>query len=113
MPRQPVLLRHGPGKSARAGARAAAPGEFTKRAFLNGKLDLVQAEAICDADISADAEEGNAGDGSDSAAAYPSIWTTVRQKLVAIKAHLEARIDFAEEDDRGRLAPRCRGRYVT
>lgn len=80
-----------------AGARAGRPGEFTQRAFLNGKLDLTQAEAIMDV-ISAQTElalrcaqrqlQGDLGNRVER----------LRQGLISVLAHLEAWIDFPEED---------------
>ena len=80
-----------------AGARAARPGEFTERAFLNGKLDLTQAEAVIDliraqSDLAlrsaAEQLEGRLGDKIGQ----------LREDLIALIAHLEAYIDFPEED---------------
>lgn len=79
------------------GAMAAGPGEFTQRAFLNGKLDLTQAEGVMDL-ISAQTRlslraarsqlEGNLGKRT----------TAARDELLEALAHLEAWIDFPEED---------------
>lgn len=79
------------------GARAAGPGEFTERAFLNGKLDLTQAEAVMDL-ISAQSDlalraaheqlEGGIGRRTEA----------LREDLIGLTAHLEAWIDFPEED---------------
>lgn len=79
------------------GARAAGPGEFTERAFLNGKLDLTQAEAVMDL-ISAQSDlalraaheqlEGGIGRQTEQ----------LREDLIGLVAHLEAWIDFPEED---------------
>ena len=80
-----------------AGARPAEPGEFTRRAFVNGKLDLTQAEAVMDlirarTDLAlrsaAEQLEGNLGDGL----------MLLRSDLLATLAHVEAYIDFPEED---------------
>lgn len=81
----------------RMGARAADPGEFTKRAFLNGRIDLAQAEAVMDL-ISAKTEKGfdvalNQLEGSLSKKV-----TKVRETLLEMLAHVEVSIDFAEED---------------
>lgn len=81
----------------RAGARLAEPGEFTKRAFLNGRLDLAQAEAVLDtiraktAGSLRIAQEQLRGALSDEIDA-------VREKLIGLLAHVEAGIDFVEED---------------
>lgn len=79
------------------GARPAGPGEFTQRAFFHGKLDLTQAEAVMDL-ISAQSElalraaheqlEGRLGRETER----------LREDLIGIVAHLEAWIDFPEED---------------
>ena len=81
----------------RAGAGAAGPGEFTRRAFLNGKLDLTQAEAIMDvvlaqSDLALRAAARQLGG---------SLGERVRglqSQLLDLLAHLEAYIDFPEED---------------
>src|SRR5438477_3966382 len=80
----------------RAGARAARPGAFTERAFLNGKMDLTQAEAVIDlirarTDLALRAAteqlEGRLGDQI----------RKIRDELVALLAHINASIDFPEE----------------
>ncbi|WP_425061468.1 tRNA uridine-5-carboxymethylaminomethyl(34) synthesis GTPase MnmE [Sporomusa carbonis] len=79
------------------GARMAEPGEFTKRAFLNGRLDLAQAEAVIDVirsktDMSLKVAMGNlSGQLSDKVKA-------LRQQILRMIAQLEAAIDFPEED---------------
>jgi tRNA modification GTPase len=80
-----------------AGARHAEPGEFTKRAFLNGRVDLTQAEAVLDL-IAARTEKG-----ADIALAQIkgelSNWVGhLRDELIDIFAQVEAAIDFPEED---------------
>jgi tRNA modification GTPase len=79
------------------GARAAGPGEFTQRAFFNGKLDLTQAEAVMDlisaqSDLALRAahEQLEGGIGRQTGA--------LREDLIGLVAHLEAWIDFPEED---------------
>jgi tRNA modification GTPase len=80
----------------RAGARAARPGEFTERAFLNGKMDLTQAEAVIDlirarTDLAlrsaTEQLEGRLGDQI----------RRIRDELIALLAHINASIDFPEE----------------
>ena len=80
----------------RAGARAARPGEFTERAFLNGKMDLTQAEAVIDlirarTDLAlrsaTEQLEGRLGDEI----------RKIRDDLIALMAHINASIDFPEE----------------
>jgi tRNA modification GTPase len=81
-----------------AGARPAAPGEFTRRAVLNGKLDLVQAEAVGDLiDATAPAQAGAALRQLDGSLSLRL--STLRESLVEIQALLSYDIDFPEEDD--------------
>ncbi|MEO8200012.1 MAG: tRNA uridine-5-carboxymethylaminomethyl(34) synthesis GTPase MnmE, partial [Gemmatimonadota bacterium] len=81
-----------------AGARAAAPGEFTRRAVLNGKMDLIQAEAVgdlIDATVPAQARLAiNQLDG-----ALSRRLETLRSGLIELEALLSYSIDFPEEDD--------------
>jgi len=93
----PVVLRHIVELCIAAGARLAEPGEFTMRAFLNGRIDLTQAEAVRDlidsqtlyqAKIAAQQLEG----------ALSKRLQPVKQKLIELIAVLEAGIDFAEDD---------------
>ena len=79
------------------GSRSAGPGEFTERAFLHGKLDLTQAEAIMDlisaqSDLALRAahEQLEGGIGREA--------VRLREDLIGVVAHLEAWIDFPEED---------------
>ena len=93
----PVVMRHIVELALGAGARLAEPGEFTMRAFLNGRLDLTQAEAVRDlidsqtlfqAKVAARQLEG----------ALSKRLKPIKQKLVELIALLEAGIDFAEDD---------------
>ena len=93
----PVVLRRVVELSLARGARLAEPGEFTMRAFLNGRLDLTQAEAVRDlidsqtlfqAKVAAQQLEG----------ALSNRLKPIKQKLVDLIALLEAGIDFAEDD---------------
>jgi tRNA modification GTPase len=93
----PVVQRHFVELCVAAGARLAEPGEFTMRAFLNGRIDLTQAEAVRDlidsrtlyqAKVAAQQLEG----------ALSRRLQPVKQKLVELIALLEAGIDFAEDD---------------
>jgi tRNA modification GTPase len=79
------------------GARAADAGEFTQRAFLNGKMDLTQAEAVMDlihaqSDLALQAATQQLGGRLGSEA------ERLRADLITLLAHLEAHIDFPEED---------------
>jgi tRNA modification GTPase len=93
----PVVLRHIVELCLARGARLAEPGEFTMRAFLNGRLDLTQAEAVRDlidsqtlfqAKVAAQQLEGS----------LSKLLKPIKQKLVELIALLEAGIDFAEDD---------------
>ena len=80
-----------------AGAAPAAPGEYTRRAFLNGKLGLTQAEAVMDL-ISADGRQGAALANAALGGALAKKIDAQKQELTAIQAHLAAWVDFPEED---------------
>ena len=93
----PVVLRHIVELALARGARVAEPGEFTMRAFLNGRIDLTQAEAVRDliesrtlfqAKVAAQQLEG----------ALSKRLQPIKQRLVELIAVLEAGIDFAEDD---------------
>jgi tRNA modification GTPase len=81
----------------RLGLRLAEPGEFTRRAFLNGKLDLLQAEAIADlAAAETEAQRRQALRQLDGE--LGGLYRGWRDRLTRILAHLEAAIDFPDED---------------
>ena len=93
----PIVLRHIVEVAVSRGARVAEPGEFTMRAFLNGRIDLTQAEAVRDliesqtlyqAKVAAQQLEG----------ALSRRLQPIKQRLVELIALLEAGIDFAEDD---------------
>jgi len=93
----PVILRHCLDRALRAGARLADPGEFTLRAFLHGRIDLPQAEAVRDlieattlyqARVAAQQAQGSV-----SRRLAP-----IKAQLLELIALLEAGIDFAEDD---------------
>lgn len=79
-----------------AGARMARPGEFTERAFLNGKLDLTQAEAVMDL-ISASTPRAARAAASQLEGRLGEEIHALRGELLGCVAHLEAFIDFPEE----------------
>jgi tRNA modification GTPase len=81
----------------RAGARMAEPGEFTKRAFLNGRLDLAQAEAVLDT-IRAKTTGSLRIAQEQLRGALSKEIDAVRERLIGLLAHVEAGIDFVEED---------------
>jgi tRNA modification GTPase len=80
----------------RAGARLAEPGEFTKRAFLNGRLDLAQAEAVLDIIRSRTEEAMRVARRQLEGVLSQSI-RSMRGEIVDILAHIEASIDFPED----------------
>src|SRR5271154_3764049 len=80
-----------------SGARLAEPGEFTKRAFLNGRLDLTQAEAVMDL-IRAKSDRAHTAAIHELEGHLSKKIDEAREKLIAILAHIEAHIDFPEED---------------
>ncbi len=80
----------------RAGARAAEPGEFTRRAFVNGKMDLTQAEAVMDV-IRASTPRALKAAEEQLAGRLGQEIEKIRATLLATVAHLEAYIDFPEE----------------
>jgi tRNA modification GTPase len=80
-----------------SGARPAEPGEFTLRAFLNGRLDLAQAEAVADL-IHARTERALDAAREQLAGALSSRIAPLRDDLLAALAHVEAHIDFPDED---------------
>ena len=79
------------------GAKIAEPGEFTKRAFLNGRLDLSQAEAVMDL-VSAKTEKGFDVAYSQLQGKLSERVEKIRKKLLKRIAHLEVCIDYPEED---------------
>ncbi len=79
------------------GARMAEPGEFTKRAFLNGRLDLAQAEAVADL-IHSRTELALAAANEQLAGRLSQRINQLRDELVNTLAHIEAHLDFPEED---------------
>jgi tRNA modification GTPase len=79
------------------GARPAEPGEFSRRAFLNGKLDLAQAEAIADLIGSGTAQAARAALRSLSGAFSRAV-EALAEQLVQLRMHVEAAIDFPEEE---------------
>lgn len=80
----------------RAGSRAARPGEFTERAFLNGKMDLTQAEAVIDL-IRARTDLALRSAHEQLEGRLGSEIKAIRAQLIELLAHLEAAIDFPEE----------------
>ena len=79
------------------GARRAEPGEFSQRAFLNSKLDLVQAEAVADLIDSGTAQAARAAQRS-LAGAFSAAVDALAEDLIRLRLHVEAAIDFPEEE---------------
>jgi tRNA modification GTPase len=80
-----------------AGARPAEAGEFTKRAFLNGKMDLAQAEAVMDL-VRCRTPTAAARAADQLSGSLSRHLGELRERLVRLKGHLEVLIDFSEED---------------
>ena len=80
-----------------AGAAPAAPGEYPRRAFLNGKLSLTQAEAVMDL-VSADGRQGAALANASLGGALARKIAAEKEALTSLQAHLAAWVDFPEED---------------
>jgi tRNA modification GTPase len=93
----PVVLRHIVELATSAGARLAEPGEFTMRAFLNGRIDLTQAEAVRDL-IEAQTLYQARVAGQQLEGALSRRLQPVKKTLVELIAVMEAGIDFAEDD---------------
>ena len=92
----PVLLRQLLARCIELGARQARPGEFSERAFLNGKLDLVQAEAIADLIAAADLRAARAARRS-LEGVFSSRVEAIAAGLLQLRIHVEAAIDFVDE----------------
>jgi tRNA modification GTPase len=92
----PVVLQQLVARCCGLGARHARPGEFSERAFLNGKLDLAQAEAVADLIAAGDARAARAArralDG-----VFSQRVDALGAELTALRVHVEAAIDFADE----------------
>jgi tRNA modification GTPase len=79
------------------GARLAKPGEFTQRAFLNGKLDLTQAEAVADL-IASNTEAARKTAIYNLKGGFSSDLQVMREKLIKFSALIELELDFSQED---------------
>ncbi len=90
-----------------AGARLAEPGEFTQRAFLHGRLDLAQAEAVVDL-IHARTELALESAHGQLAGRLSEAVQSVRDQLLHVLAHIEAHLDFPDED----IAPHSEAEMV-
>jgi len=97
----PVLMQMLLGRFLQAGQalglRLAEPGEFTQRAFLNGKLDLAQAEAVADL-IDASTEAAARSAGRSLSGVFSQQVQALRERIVRLRMLVEATLDFPEED---------------
>lgn len=80
-----------------SGARLAKPGEFTQRAFLNGKMDLTQAEAVADL-IASNTEAARKTALQNMRGGFSAVLKTLRDQLLSFSALIELELDFSQED---------------
>ena len=80
------------------GARLAEPGEFTKRAFLNGRIDLVEAEAVSDLIVS-DTEDSRALAINQLTGSLSALINNERKKIMTLLSNIEVNIDYPEYED--------------
>lgn len=103
----PLILNNILNAALQSGARLAKPGEFTQRAFLNGKLDLTQAEAVADL-IAADSKAAQQTALKQLRGGFSNELKHLREQLINFAALIELELDFSEEDvafaDRKELA---------
>jgi tRNA modification GTPase len=93
----PVVLRHAVERALAAGARLAEPGEFTLRAFLNGRIDLPRAEAVRDLIEATTLYQARVATQQVSGSVSRRI-APIKEQLLELISLLEAGIDFAEDD---------------
>lgn len=93
----PMVMRELLARCVELGARLAQPGEFTRRAFLNDRLDLAQAESVADL-IDASSAEAARSAARSLAGVFSSRVHELVAQLVELRAHVEACIDFPEEE---------------
>ncbi len=93
----PLLLASVVTAAVSMGARPARPGEFTQRAFMNGKIDLVQAEAVADL-IAAKTAGGLSISARHHLGALSTRLTGLSERLVSLLADIEASVDFSDQD---------------
>ncbi|MFT3755531.1 MAG: tRNA uridine-5-carboxymethylaminomethyl(34) synthesis GTPase MnmE [Pseudoxanthomonas sp.] len=92
----PVVLQQLVARCIELGARHARPGEFSERAFINGKLDLAQAEAIADLIAASDTRAARAARRS-LEGVFSQRVNAIGDALLGLRIHVEAAIDFADE----------------
>lgn len=93
----PVVVREIINLFIRLGARLAEPGEFTKRAFLNGRIDLTQAEAVADI-IHAETENARQAAMNQMRGGFSKEINRLREQLIEFASLIELELDFGEED---------------
>lgn len=93
----PVVLRHCVARAMDAGARPSEPGEFTLRAYLNGRIDLPQAEAVHDLIAATTLHQAKVA-AQQMGGSISRLIGPMKQQLLELIALLEAGIDFAEDD---------------
>ena len=91
------IVRRVLGLAIAEGARMAECGEFSRRAFLNGRMDLTEAEAVADL-VAAQGEGALRQALSQLSGALKERVDRLRREVIAVKAHLEVEIDFSDED---------------
>lgn len=102
----PWIIRQVVNLLLRKGCRAAQPGEFTQRAYLNGRMDLASAEGVADL-ISSSSRAAHRLAMEQTRGAFSNEFNTLRSQLIELASLLELELDFSEEDvefaDRSRL----------
>ncbi|MDD2699649.1 MAG: tRNA uridine-5-carboxymethylaminomethyl(34) synthesis GTPase MnmE [Sideroxydans sp.] len=93
----PAVLQSVLNRCIELGARLAQPGEFSQRAFLNGKLDLAQAESIADL-IAATTQQAAKSAVRSLNGEFSHAIVSVRDKIIHLRAFVEATLDFPEEE---------------
>ncbi|HCW08524.1 MAG TPA: tRNA uridine-5-carboxymethylaminomethyl(34) synthesis GTPase MnmE [Cytophagales bacterium] len=93
----PVIIKEIIKALLKNGARLATPGEFTKRAFMNGRFDLVQAEAVADV-ISAETENAKQAALNQMRGGFSKEIQNLREELIHFASLIELELDFGEED---------------
>ena len=93
----PAILRRALNAVFAAGARPAEPGEFTRRAYLNGRIDLAKAEAVMQL-VSATSEQAARAAAAAMGGALSRRIETIRARLTTLAAHIAAWVDYPEDD---------------
>jgi len=82
----------------KSGCRLAEPGEFTKRAFLNGRIDLVEAEAVSDL-INAESENARSLSINHVSGKLSELIKKIKKEIIELEANIEVNIDYPEYED--------------